>query len=52
MSPLLHALVVLFLIANPSFLRDLVWQLEFGGNNVFFVYSSGCAAEWWNNIWD
>jgi hypothetical protein len=36
--------------ACATFLHDLVWQLEFSDNNVFFVHSSGFAAEWWNNI--
>ena len=31
---------------------NLIWHVEFGYNNVFFVHSSGFAAEWWNNIWD
>ena len=35
-----------------TFLHELVWQLEFGDNNVFFVHSSGFAAEWLSNIWD
>jgi hypothetical protein len=35
-----------------TFVHDLVWQLEFGDNNAFFVRNSGFAAEWWNNIWE
>ena len=31
---------------------NLIRHVEFGYNNVFFVHSSGFAAEWWNNIWE